>query len=115
MSVHRGEVVRVDWPYSDRTGSKVRPALVVQADTLNGLIADTVLVLISRTRRAVGITEVMIDPAIESGCGLRYPSAVSCNNLLTIDQGLIVQAIGRVSPALMQQIDDRLKTALGLT
>ena len=58
--------------------------------------------------------EVRIDPAIETGCGLRYPSVVSCNNLLTIDQGLIVQAIGRVSPATMQQIDDRLKTALGL-
>jgi len=115
MSVCRGEVVRVDWPYSDRTGSKVRPALVVQADTLNGLIADTVLVLISRTHRAVGMTEVMIDPAIESGCGLRYPSVASCNNLLTIDQGLIVQPIGRVSPAIMQHIDDRLKTALGLT
>jgi mRNA-degrading endonuclease toxin of MazEF toxin-antitoxin module len=34
---------------------------------------------------------------------------------LTIDQGLIVQAIGKVSPAIMQQVDDRLKTALGLT
>lgn len=115
MSVRRGEVVRVDWPFSDRTGSKVRPALVVQADLLNGLIADTVLVLISRTQRAIGTTEVMIDPAVESGCGLRYPSAVFCNNLLTIDQSLIVRAIGRVSPATMQQVDDRLKTALGLT
>lgn len=115
MSVSRGEVVRVDWPYSDRTGSKVRPALVVQADTLNSLIADTVLVLISRTQRAVGMTEVLIDPAVERGCGLRYPSAVSCNNLLTIDQGLIVQAIGKISPSIMQQIDDRLKTALGLS
>jgi hypothetical protein len=45
MSVRRGEVVRVDWPYSDRTGSKVRPAVVVQDDSLNGLIADTLLVL----------------------------------------------------------------------
>lgn len=115
MSVRRGEVVRVDWPYSDRTGSKVRPALVVQADTFNSLIADTVLVLISRTQRAVATTEVLLDPAVESGCGLRYPSAVSCNNLLTIDQGLIVQAIGKASPALTQQVDDRLKTALGLT
>lgn len=114
MSVHRGEVVRVDWPYSDRTGSKVRPALVVQADALNGLIADTVLVLISQTQRAVGMTEVKIDPTVESGCGLRYSSVACCNNLLTIDQGLIVQAIGRVSPALMQQVDDQLKTALGL-
>jgi mRNA-degrading endonuclease toxin of MazEF toxin-antitoxin module len=115
MSVRRGAIVRVDWIFSDRTGSKVRPALVVQADTLNGLIAETVLVLISRTQRALGMTAVMIDPAVESACGLRYPSVASCANLVTIDQGLIIQEIGRVSPAVMLQIDDRLKTALGWT
>jgi hypothetical protein len=32
----RGEVVEVDWPYSDLMGSKNRPAVVVQADFLNG-------------------------------------------------------------------------------
>lgn len=114
MSFLRGDVVRVDWPYSDRTGSKVRPALVVQADSLNGLIADTVLLLISRTHRALGITEVSVDPTKETGAGLRYLSVVSCNNLLTIDQKWIIRSIGRVSPILMQQIDDRLKAALGL-
>jgi hypothetical protein len=30
----RGEVVRLNWPYSDFTGSKIRPAIVVQADSL---------------------------------------------------------------------------------
>lgn len=115
MSFRRGDVVRVDWPYSDRTGTKVRPALVIQADALNGLIADTVLLLISRTYRALGTTEVAIDPTTESGSGLRFPSVVSCNNLLTIDQGLIVRSIGRLSSTIMQQIDDRLKTSLGLT
>jgi mRNA interferase MazF len=114
MTVTRGEIVRVDWPYSDRTGSKVRPALVVQDDSLNSRIADTVLVLISRSQRAVGITEVVIDPAVEAACGLRYPSVASCNNRLTIDQRLIVQSIGRVSAAAMQQIDDHMKAALGL-
>jgi hypothetical protein len=28
MSVRRGAIVRVDWLSSDRTGSKVRPALL---------------------------------------------------------------------------------------
>jgi mRNA interferase MazF len=114
MKFRRGDVVRMDWPFSDRTGSKVRPALVVQADHLNSRLADTILIPISRTLRAVGMTEVLIDPAIETGSGLRYPSAASCNNLLTIDQGLIVQIIGRVSPATMQQVDDQLKTTLNL-
>ena len=40
----QGDVVEVDWPFSDRTGSKVRPAAVVQGDFLNGLIDDTILV-----------------------------------------------------------------------
>ena len=45
--MRRGEVVEVDWPYSDLTGSKKRPAVVVQADFLNSLIDDTFLVQIS--------------------------------------------------------------------
>jgi mRNA-degrading endonuclease toxin of MazEF toxin-antitoxin module len=40
--MNRGDVVLVDWPYSDRTGSKLRPAVFVQADYLNGLLDDTV-------------------------------------------------------------------------
>jgi mRNA interferase MazF len=115
MSVRRGDVVRVDWPYSDRTGSKVRPALVVQDDLYNGRIADTVLVLISRTLRAPGATELLIDPKQETQSGLRFPFVASCTNLLTIDQGLIVQTIGHLSNALMQRMNDCLMAALGLT
>jgi len=114
MNVRRGEVVRVEWPFSDRTGSKVRPAVVVQDDSLNRMIADTVLVPISRTRRAVGSTEVLIDPSVETAAGLRFPSVASCNNFLAIDQGLIVQKVGRLSASAMQRIDACLKTALGL-
>jgi hypothetical protein len=36
--MRRGEVVELDWQFSDLTGSKRRPAVVVQADFLNGLI-----------------------------------------------------------------------------
>ena len=77
MSVKRGDVVRVDWPFSDRTGSKVRPAVVVQDDAYNHLIDDTVLVLVSRTLRAPGATEAEIDPAVEARSGLRYRSVAS--------------------------------------
>jgi mRNA interferase MazF len=110
----RGEVVFLDWPFSDRTGSKVRPAVVVQADFLNGRLADTVLVLISRTSRAPGVTEVLLDPAVETLSGLRHVSVASCNNLLTVDQGLIVRTVGQLSNAAMAQVDAALKTALQL-
>jgi mRNA-degrading endonuclease toxin of MazEF toxin-antitoxin module len=38
MRVRRGEVVLVDFPFSDRTGSKVRPCLVVQNDANNSFL-----------------------------------------------------------------------------
>ncbi len=112
--MNRGDVVLVEWIYSDRTGSKVRPALVVQADFLNGRIADTVLVSITTTARNAGETEVVLDPLVETRSGLRHRSVASCNNLDTIDQAIILRVLGTLSAAVMQQVDDALKVALDL-
>jgi mRNA interferase MazF len=114
MRVRRGDVVMVDWIFSDRTGSKIRPAVVVQADFLNGLIADTVLIAITRTTRGAASTEVAIDPALDARAGLRHISIASCNNFITLDQALIRRTIGTLSPVTMQRIETALRTALGL-
>jgi mRNA interferase MazF len=107
----RGEVVLVDWPFSDRTGSKLRPAVVVQADFLNTLIADTVLVQITgKTRGAV--TEVLLDPAVETVSSLKQVSYAVCNNLQTLDQRLVHKRKGELSVAAMQQIEEKIKLAL---
>ncbi|HZY85883.1 MAG TPA: type II toxin-antitoxin system PemK/MazF family toxin [Gemmataceae bacterium] len=112
--MRRGDVVLVDWPYSDRTGSKLRPAVVVQADFLNGLIDDTVLVSVSRTVHGVPGTEVVIDPAQETGSGLAHRSVASCANIMTADPNLFDQTLGYLSDPLMRQIDDCLKKVLAL-
>ena len=58
--MNRGEVVLVDWPYTDLTGSKLRPALVVQADFLNGLVDDTIYVKVQSAKH-LRILEVSVD------------------------------------------------------
>jgi mRNA interferase MazF len=110
----RGEVVEVDWPFSDLTGSKKRPAVVLQADFLNGLIDDTVLVKITGSRFAIPGTEVAIDPAVETASGLSKVCYASCKDLLTRDQTLIVRTVGVLSDAAMQQIEACLKKVLEL-
>ena len=102
----------MDWTYSDMTGSKVRPAVIVQADFLNGLIDDTILVQITSTRHGIPGTEVGIDPAVETGSGLSRACYASCTNILTRVQALIGRTIGYLSDALMGQIGDCLKTVL---
>ncbi len=112
--MNRGDVVEVNWPYSDLSGSKVRPASVVQADFLNGLIDDTVLVQITSTRHAIPGTEVLIDPSQESTSGLSRACVASCANLLTFDQSLVRRTIGSLSDSLLRQIEGCLKTVLEL-
>src|SRR5437763_14171495 len=107
--MNRGEVVELDWPFSDRTGSKTRPAVVVQADFLNGLIDDTILVQITGTRHGIPGTEVTIDPTIESAAGLRKFCYISCTNALTLDQALVLRTIGYLSDDAMKQTDACLK------
>lgn len=112
--MNRGDVVEVDWLYSDMSGSKRRPAVVVQGDFLNGLIDDTILVQITSTKRGIPGTEVQIDPAAESGAGLSKVCYASCYNITTFDQSLILGTIGILSAATMQKIEDCLKTVLGI-
>lgn len=114
----RGDVVVVDFPYSDQTGSKLRPALVVQADSLNAKLDDTIVALItSSKRRMVGsATQLVIDISTADGqrTGLRMNSVVQCENLVTREQALMRRKLGDLSPMLMQAIDDCLRAALGL-
>lgn len=110
--MNRGDVVESDWPFSERTGSNSRPAVVVQADFLNGLIDDTLLVQITGTRQGLPGTEVMIDPALEPASGLVKVCYVSCTNVLTVDQSLIVRTVGVLSDDLLRQIEASLKVVL---
>jgi mRNA-degrading endonuclease toxin of MazEF toxin-antitoxin module len=86
----------------------------VQADFLNGLIDDTILVQITSTRHGVPGTEVLLDPAIETASGLRTACVASCHNILTFEQALVLRTMGFLSDATMQQIAGCLKKVLEL-
>jgi mRNA-degrading endonuclease toxin of MazEF toxin-antitoxin module len=112
--MNRGDVVEVDWPFSDLTGTKRRPALVVQADYLNGLIDDTILVKITGSRFGIPGTEVAIDPAVETASGLSKVCYASCKDMLTRDQTLIPRTIGVLSDSIMRRVEDCLRAVMEL-
>jgi mRNA interferase MazF len=113
--IQRCDVVMVEFPYTDAAQSKVRPAVVVQNDRDNQRLRKTVVAMITgNLRRRGDPSHLLIDPAAEPSTGLRYPSLVSCNNLLTTEQMDIRQTIGHLSDALKQQLNDCLKAALEL-
>ncbi len=110
--MNRGDVVEVDWPFTDLTGTKPRPAVVVQADFLNGLIDDTIYVKIQGAAYAIPGTEVLLDPAVETASGLSKVCYASCKDILTRDQTLILRMVGVLSDAALRQIEACLKVVL---
>lgn len=118
MKVHRGDVVLLDHPFSDATGSKVRPVLVVQADSRNAILTNTVVAMITKNLSRVGVdpTQLLIDLSTADGqqSGLNVNSAVTCGNLFTVHENRIRKKIGALSAVLLQKINDCLKVALEL-
>ena len=117
MKVQRGDVVLVDYPYSDRTGSKVRPCVVVQNDQDNARFDDTIVVAITRRmQHTAGPTEYLIekDTAIGKQAGILFDSAVQCQNIATVDSGFVKRKIGDLPDEAMTPVNDCLKSSLAL-
>lgn len=104
----RGDVVIVQFPYTDGRQGKNRPALVVQCDRNNGRLRNTIVAMITGNveRADKEATQVLIDPSHPAWreSGLLGPSAVKCENLYTIGQHDILRAIGHLPKATMSRV-----------
>jgi hypothetical protein len=87
---------------------------VVQADSLNGLIDDTIHVKVQGRAYGIPGTEVELDPGAETASGLIKRCYASCKDLLTRDQALVYRTLGVLSDAATGKIEACLKVVLEL-
>lgn len=118
MKFERGDVVFVDYPFADQSGSKVRPALVVQVDTWNLKLEYTILAMITTSprRRKTESTQrfIEINSPEAAGSGLRADSIIPCENLVTYKQSRVLRHLGRLADSVMDEIDVCLRSARAL-
>jgi mRNA interferase MazF len=119
MNLRRGDVVLADLPFSDLSGVKKRPALVVQCNRNNQRLDDVILAMITSVvqRAATEPTQKLIDPITPEGqaSGLLHTSAVKCEHLITLHSQFISRVIGHLPSDIMKEIDGCLKESLGLS
>ena len=110
----RGDVLLTQFPFTDLSGGRVRPCLVVSP----GLIGQDLIVAgISSVVRGVTIpTDLLIDSSHPefSHTGLRVRSVIRLHKLATVEQFIITRRLGSIGPQLQSEVDQRLKLALGL-
>src|SRR5437899_7170341 len=117
MTVVRVDVILAFVANVGSAGGKVRPAVVVQSDHNNARLNETIIAAVtSNTSRVHEATQLLIDLATPDGMasGLLHNSAVRGERLHSIAQADVRRVIGRLSDALMRQIDVCLKAALGV-
>ena len=113
-TLHRCDVVLVTFPFTDLSGSKRRPAVVLGTESHQG---DIILGFISSVVPDVAHSyEVLLIPTDSdfSQTGLKVPSVIRLNKLATIDRKLITRRIGHLSHQRYHEIDNALTKALGI-
>ena len=114
MSLKRGDIVLVPFPFTDLTSAKVRPAVIVSPDPQG---EDIIIAFISSiVTKPIGKAEFLLPsnhPDFAS-TGLKKDSVFKMSKLLTIHNSLALRRLGHISPAIQKELDQLLKQALGL-
>ena len=99
----RGDIVLVPFPFTDLSGQKRRPALIVSPDGFDP--EDLVLCAItSRLPGRPGPWEVSLDIQDVVGGQLPRPSIIRTGKLFTMHRALVLGRFGAVRPAKLGEV-----------
>lgn len=112
----RGKIVLTPFPFTDLTGNKVRPALIVSTNLRTG--GDVILAFISSVFNQSALSptdETLLKTSADfAATGLKVDSVFKMDKLATVERSIILGEIGEVTANLQTRIDAKLKIALNL-
>ena len=111
----RRDVVVVNVPFSNHSGIKPRPAVVISAESFHRDLPDLIVCPISsqpRYYRRPGRGDYPIQEW--RAVGFRYPSTVRVSKLLAVDKQIIKTNLGSLSSQDWARVEAGLQQALGL-
>ena len=111
INFNRGDVVLVRFVFSDETGAKHRPAVIVSTSDYHQSRQETIMAAItSNVDRILSGDYRIYD---WKAAGLLFPSTATAI-IRTIKQTMIERRLGTMPPADMQAIEQKLREVLAL-
>jgi mRNA interferase MazF len=107
----RGDVVLVRFIFSDETGERQRPAVIVSSDAYQQSRQEAIIAAITSRTDRILVGDHLISDWQEAG--LLFPS-VATGIVRTIKQGMIAKKLGIMPMPDMKRIEGNLRDALGL-
>lgn len=103
----KGDIVLIPFPFTDLTGNKLRPALVLLAGSV-----DVTVAFITTQLRWKESSDVILSPTEQNG--LKQESLIRLAKLATLDSNLVDGLLGEIDPAKIVEVNRNLKDLLKL-
>lgn len=108
---NRGDVVLVSFVFSDESGKKVRPAVVISSAAYGRSRQEVIIAAItSNIRRRLFGDHLIVD---WKGAGLLFPSLVT-GIFRTVKRTMVDRKLGSMPRPDMEEMDQKLRRSLGL-
>ena len=114
MSLKKGDIVLVPFPFTDLSTTKLRPAVVLWVD-LSG-IDVTVCFIHSQNVNYITPEEFIIETTNSEfyKTGFKVTSKVRVSRMVTIERNLITRRLGKLDISLLNKLNDCLKRVFQL-
>lgn len=104
----KGDIVLISFPFTDLSGSKLRPALILTQSELD-ITVSFITTQIGRRE----VTDVLLKPT--SSNGLKKQSLVRTSKIATLDRSLVVGLLGKISQTEITDLNGKLKSLFQLS
>ena len=101
----KGDIVLVSFPFTDFSGIKNRPAIVLIASDL-----DLTVAFITTQINWKEETDIRLKPNLENG--LKKESLIRLSKLATLDNDLVLGLLGQIDSDTMMKVNNNLKKLL---
>ncbi len=101
--IEQGTLLLVPFPFSNQTGKKVRPVIVISNNEFNKNSEDILVVGVTSNMSKDKYTIDLTNKDLEEG-KLLIPCYIKVENILRIDKELIIKKIGKIKQSILNNV-----------
>lgn len=105
--MQKGDIILVPFPFTDLSGNKLRPAVVL-AET----VLDVIVCFVTTQLQWQEEKDIILTPTEANG--IKKKSLIRVNKITTLDKALALGKIGSLSEADIEKLNSKIKNLLQL-
>jgi mRNA interferase MazF len=110
MSIYRQrDIVLVPFPFSDLSGQKVRPVLILSNDAYNQQSADVVVCGLTTNLSPAPYSIIIEVTDVEQPGTLRQKSKIKADTIASLEQSILIKQIARLKLPVFKQVVTEVK------